>query len=348
MPERIEIPGANSRNIAIFHDEPDDQIIEEIKSHIRATSSPWTWRGHSHTKPPLGAAPQYVEEFDVPAPDSVHKVAPCPCCNPRYPQYKNKGKIAWFPDEAVIRLIGPQCYAKINAAAHGAALVDLRRRQKRRADLATVGIHGPKLKELLAAIDEAMPIAEGIDRFAREFNGAVDNLRLNLWREVKEGRLTISETRRVQYRKPDGSFGERNEEFRSPFATIAGHGIFDRPAQSTSNKLRPLRAGLAAIAERLGNTEPLADEELGRVADGLPKGRAAVSELLAAMAERQKFLTSNAIEVLGQWGQHPSAPIRLGIQRKRESVVIWSGRSAEQKAYVLESAIRPIPEVPKL
>lgn len=357
MSTRIEIPEVNLQNIPIFSEEPVDDLIEEIKQHVRLTSSPHTWRGHSHTKPDKGAFIVYVEEFDVPAPDSVLRVAPCPCCNPHHPQYKNKGKIAWFPHESVIRLIGPQCFAAINAGGHDAALVDLRKRQKRRDELATIALHAPTVEALIAAIDEALPIAEDLDSFMREINRVVDNeLRLHLWREVKEGNLTTSETRRVPFRKADGTSGERKEEFRVPFARMAGHTMIDRSGQMSANKLKPLRSGLSGVAGRLEEVEApdgLGDVERERIADALPKGRAAAIEILAGMADRQRFLTSGAIEALGRWGQHPNAPIRFSIDRKKSEVILSApDRSRMAPAVhvvpIGDSATKPIPEVPEI
>ena len=358
MPTYIEISEANLRNIAIFPDEPDDTLIDEIKGHVRLTASPHTWRGHSHTKPPQGAFPVYVDEFDVPAPDTVPRVAPCPCCNPNHPQYKNKGKIAWFPNEWVIRLIGPQCFKTINGAGHELALIDLRKRQKRRDELATIAHHRHALHPSIDALSEAIAIAEALDDFQREINRVLDSeLHLNLWREVKGGDLNTTETRRVPFRKADGTMGERSEEFRVPFGRIAGYSMIDRSGQMSAGKLGPLRAGLIKIAERLdeaGTAESLTDAERESIAASLVKGRTAAAEVLAGMQDRQLFLTSRAIEELGRWGQHPNAPVRFSITRRKTGEVVLSGirrtwgAPAIHTVYVGYDATKPVPGLPAL
>lgn len=324
MSSCIEIPERNQKNIPIFPVEPDAATIDEIKQHVRSTSSPQTWRGHSHTKPPDGAFPVYIDEFDVPAPDTVHRVAPCPCCNPHHPQYKNKGKIAWFPNENVIRLIGPQCFAAINAAGHEEALIDLRKRKKRRDELATIDLHAPGLHALIDALSEASAIADDLDDFQRELNRVIDSeLQLNLWREVKGGNLSVIETQRIRYRKPDGSIGEKREDSRVPFSTIRGHAMIDRSGQLSTPKLGPLCAGLIKIADRLdeiGSPETLADAEREAMAKALTKARADAIEILARMRERQLFLTTGAIEELDRWAAQPNAPIHFSIGRKRSEV----------------------------
>lgn len=357
MSTQIEIPEANLQNIQIFSDEPHDDLVEEIKQHVRRTSSPHTWRGHSHTKPEKDAFVVYVEEFDVPAPDSVLRVAPCPCCNPFHPQYKNKGKIAWFPHESVIRLIGPQCFAAINAVGHDQALVDLRKRQKRRQVLATISHLAPSLEALITALDDALPIAEDLDSFMREINRVIDNeLQLQLWREVKEGNLTTTETRRVAFQKADGTSGTRGEEFRIPFAKIAGHSMIDHSGQTAATKLAPLRSGLASIRQRLEQVETLDaldDKESEKIAQALAKGRTAATEILSGIEERQRFLTSGAIGILGRWGQHNNSPIRLSIEQRRSEVVIsalsrsWAGR-ATYSIPIGNNALNKIPEIPAI
>ncbi|MER9624021.1 hypothetical protein NKI98_21750 [Mesorhizobium sp. M0222] len=346
MPDRIEILEANLRNIAIFHEEPGEQIIEEVKGHVRATAMPWTWRGHSHTRPPDEAFVVYIEEFDVPAKDTVPRVAPCPCCTPHHPKYKNKGKIAWFPNESVIRLIGPKCFASINAGGHEAAIIDLRKRQKRRSELATVALHGAKLEELVAAIDAAIPIADHLDAFMRDLAGAADQERLNFWRELREGTLTITERRRSLVRKADGRLSERDEEFRSTFASILGHSIFDRSQHGSAGKLRPLRSGLALLVNRVSEADQLGEADLEKVAEALPKARTSALDIFSGLSDRQRFLTSNAIEILAHWGQHPSSPLRFAISRKRSEVTLVGHKP--HVIYIGLDATSPIPPIPEL
>lgn len=355
MSERIEIPAANLQNISVFSEEPNEGLINEIKQHVRATSLPCTWWGHSHTKPDAGAFVVYIEEFDVPAPDTVERVAPCPCCSPHHPKYKNKGKIAWFPDESVIRLIGPKCFAAINAAGHDDALADLRRRQKRRRELDTIARHMPAAEALMATIDEALPIAEDLDIFMQEINRVIDNeLHLHLWREVKEGNLTTSETRKVSFQKADGTIGVRTDEARVLFARISGYAMIDRSGRPLARKLSNVRSGLAMHVSRLAeakSSDDLEDAERERIADAFPKGRIAALEILSAMVDRQRFLTSNAIDVLNQWGQHPKAPVSFSIERRKLDVVLSVPTPYRTGAYpvrVGSSAMKPIPKVPEL
>ncbi|MDI7925243.1 hypothetical protein [Ferirhizobium litorale] len=356
MADYIEIPQANLRNIPIFSDEPNEDLLQEIKQHVRETREPHSWRGHSHTKPEQGALVVYCDEFDVPAPDTVPRVAPCPCCNPHYPQYKNKGKIAWFPDESVIRLIGPQCFKAINEGAHQAALVELRRKQKVRSELATIRRHGPSIDALLKMVDEVSPIAAALDVFLQDLNRALDNeLALPLWRVARGGILSVSEERNVPYRKPDGVIEVRREVVPVHFASIAGYGMFDRSGPiAAQKKLGPLRSGLADISRRLievGVPERLTDAERTDFAEKLPRARVLLAEALSNAREKQEFLTSDAIETLGRWGRHPTAPYRFSMERKRGAVVLSSAsqRSSSPVTVAIGSdAAKALPELPPI
>lgn len=328
LSERIIVPEANLRNIPIFEKDPcnNTALIGEIKQHIQLTSSPHTWRGHSHTKPDKGAFVVYVEEYDVPAPKHVLKVAPCPCCNPHYPKYKNKGKIAWFPNESIIRLIGPDCFVAINAGGHHEALIELRKRQKRRSELETIALHSRNIDALIESLEEALPIAKDLDEFMQEIHRVLDNqMQLNLWREVKGGDLTILETRRVPFQKADGTYGARNEDFKVFYRRIQGHSMIDGTGQSSATKLKHLRSGLVAMGDVLKKTDELdslSDLDRRRMADALPKGRIQAAEILLGMVERQRFLTTDAVPSLNDWAQQPTAPIPFSMQRRKCDVVI--------------------------
>jgi hypothetical protein len=74
-----------------------------------------------HTRPPQGVDVVYCGEFDLPkshaGPKNRHRWAACPCCHPETAWYWKGGKIAWFPEEHVIRMIGGDCFSKITKRA---------------------------------------------------------------------------------------------------------------------------------------------------------------------------------------------------------------------------------------
>jgi hypothetical protein len=321
LSNQIEIPTKNLSNIAEFPEEPGPDLIYEIREHVRNTGRPETWRGHSHTKPDKGTLVVYCDEFNVPAPDSIDRVAPCPCCNPNTPQYKNRGKIAWFPGEAVIRLIGPQCFKSINEAGHKNALIELLKKQKARAEVATIALHAAQISVMLTAANQVAPIANALDDLRDQLQRVLDHdLGIPLWREVKGGELQTSELLLTPVRRLDGSIKRVDREIFRPYARIQGYGMIDRSSPiSAQAKITALCKGLLAIQHRLeevGGPSRLDEHQRSKFADMLPRARTQLLTVLAGTLSKQTFLTTDAIEVLDAWGRHPNAPYYFRLERK--------------------------------
>jgi hypothetical protein len=57
MPEfPVDIPYTARQAKADYPTRPSDDLVREIKQFIGKTGTPHLWRGHTHTKPPQGAA----------------------------------------------------------------------------------------------------------------------------------------------------------------------------------------------------------------------------------------------------------------------------------------------------
>ncbi|WP_147412775.1 hypothetical protein [Rhizobium sp. AG855] len=356
MNGQIDIPQQNLINIPLFDSEPDEALLAEIKQHIRETQRPHTWRGHSHTKPPQGAFVVYCDEFNVAAPDTVERVAPCPCCNPFHPQYKNSGKVAWFPDEKVIRLIGPLCFKRINATGHESALVELRKKMKARRELEVIKAHIPTIQAVIDSIDALVPIGEALDEFRDDFNRALDHdLNLPFFRAARMGVLTVAERTIVPVVRADGSVGQRVEERPTAFATVVGYSMYDRSGPVAAKKrLAPLRSALVEIAARLsasGDLEKLSEAERVRFAESLPASRDKLAEVLEDAGAKQSFLTSGTIDTLAQWGRHPHALHQFSIQRKRNVIIMSSSRQRSEGHVTIRvppEALAHLPSLPAI
>jgi hypothetical protein len=79
-----------------------------------------TWSGHTHTRPEDGARVKYIARFELPEKYQRKKqFLVCPICRPNSRNFgRRDGYIAWFPDEWLIRLIGPDCFAEIDKQGH--------------------------------------------------------------------------------------------------------------------------------------------------------------------------------------------------------------------------------------
>ncbi|MBC2886489.1 hypothetical protein H7Q97_13925 [Ochrobactrum sp. CM-21-5] len=349
MTHRVEVPAANLRNIDQFEIEPSAAIVSEIKQHIKDTADPCSWWGHSHTAPPPKAFVVYLDDFDVPAPKGVRAVAPCPCCSPFHAKYKNGGKIAWFPHEKVIRLIGPYCFAAINAEGHEGAMRDLKRRKKIRSELDIITGYLPRIGAMIKAMEETIPIAYDLDALMFDLNKAFDeHFRIRIARHVLDGILRISKTMDVPFLKPDGEIGKRKEETFETVARIQGHAMIDRTGKATAQKLEKMRVGLKVIADRLesiASVSDLSDVERQRFAVKLPECRGHLSQILEELSRRQLFLTTEDLEKLDEWGRHNGSPVSIEWMRQKNQLLMRT-RYGSDLAHVIaigSQATTPLP-----
>ena len=96
--------------------------------------------------------------------DNGDRWAPCPCCHLHYPKYYKNGMIAWFPDQGLIRMLGPQCFRKLNPEGHDfLALAQYRKEQRIRRDIAFLLGHLHLLPEAMRAVVRGIEIAQAVD-----------------------------------------------------------------------------------------------------------------------------------------------------------------------------------------
>lgn len=178
---------------------------------------------------------------------------------------------------------------------------------------------------------------------------------LPLWCIVRGGQLSVSEERNVPRRRPDGTIEMRRELASVHFVNVAGYGMFDRSgAIAAQRKLPPLRSSLADIKRRLsevGGPEGLTDAERADFAEKLPKARTLLTDILYNAKGKQVFLTSDAIDTLGRWGQHPTAPHRFSMERRGGVLSISAAgqrRSSRANIRIGSEACSRLPELPPI
>jgi hypothetical protein len=177
-----------------YRDRPAaEAVLREIKDHIKKTGEPHTWRHHTHSKPVQNARIVYIGTFDLPkshqAPD---RHAPCPCCSPRAPKYSRKGMIAWFPDEHVIRMIGPECFQTLNPDGHWEAVETFDREEgaRRTIDYLVGNLH--LSGKSIEVLQNALPTLTAIDEVHATLRSRLtDIVRVDLWRHVGRGSLKV-------------------------------------------------------------------------------------------------------------------------------------------------------------
>lgn len=194
----IKVPESSRTPKPIFSTRPSLETIVSIKQLIRETREPWTDPNHTHTKPPKDSRPVYLGEFDLPR----GYLTPCPCCSPNNFKF-GAGKIAWFPDEHVLRLIGPQCFRTLNIELHEAALAEWEKEKKETQARDYLLERRDLVEEWLAAADEIVAMSRAADRFFPALKDLFERrVGVPLYDATREGYMNIW-VERSEFRQND-------------------------------------------------------------------------------------------------------------------------------------------------
>ena len=190
----IDVPPSSREIKAWFWSEPSQAVKDEILEHIRAAGLPHLCKYHTHTKPPVGSKPMYIAEFTLPEKLSrVGTFAACPCCTPESAKYYKGGKIAWFPEEGVIRLLGPDCFAALNPEWHAREVKELARRKNDQAVLDALISNFDALKRAQKENQKHLRNAEAFDVFSTHLRQAFyEKIAISIWPEIRNsGQLQV-------------------------------------------------------------------------------------------------------------------------------------------------------------
>lgn len=338
--EPIEIP-ASARDVkALFWAFPSRDLAREIKDHIREGGEPFTWRGHTHTKPPPNSLPIYIDEFELPK----GRLAPCPCCTPVHGKFRD-GKIAWFPTEGVIRLIGPHCFRSLDKAHHEAELAAMAQRRKAAADEEFLLQRAGDVPGVIVALkDDLGPIARAADRLHRDVQAVIGRHRLRLWDYARSGTLSVE--------------SEEEQDGRTqlvPFATVAGLPFLDPKRRSTAEAVQEavmLFSQMALGPQWRDRVLRMTEEHRSEAVRLLSRAGQRAVAAYDAVAELKAFLSPVTIGTLASWGSHERCPTSIFVDREEMRLLIGPSQQravritipGELERVVIRPASRLIPE----
>jgi hypothetical protein len=345
----IEIPDESRRVKECEY--PDEREVAAIWAFIKRTGAPHLYPNHTHTKPPKGSLPVYVEEFTLPKEfRSLERRAPCPCCTDRFPKYWKNGKIAYFPDERVLRLMGPECFATLDAGGHHAALNQLRALRKKRNDIRYLNQNVHLLPILAYTLGEWMPILSSIDEARRALRDRLTLLKLPLWSKVRDGVLHVTRARRENFRKSDGTSGERTVHDLQVYGPLNGFMFFSPSA-------KPLAKRLEILQHRLNNRgrvptqleiETMDAKYRHEYAILLQQAITRMRDVLAEATDVRRALSREAMATLNGWSRDPGADFPIHIDADQDAIYI--GRSDHNRLRIpvdfwFWKALKPLPEL---
>lgn len=284
-----------------FDDRPDAATVQEIKDFIARTGEPHMWRGHTHTRPEKGTRIEYLEEYDLP--ESHHskaKWAPCPCCSPRRPKYHKGGKIGWFPDEGLIRNMGPDCFETFDKEGHARAVAQLRKEQDlaKANHLLLTNMH--KAPEAIRVYENALPIVKAVDELRKTLRRELPLvLNAGLWEHIRGGKLKIRKQ----------GFAELQD-----YATIDGYNMLDPNESQQAHLLKQSIDELRQMDLGLDYRDRIASmslEERRQTARALGRAINRAKEVLNQIEDIRPFVSTTTIATLRNWGFQDGCPIRI-------------------------------------
>lgn len=350
--EEIDIPPEAYEPKPWFKDRPGMAIVREIKEFVAKTGKPYLWRGHTHTKPPEGAPVEYRGEFDLPAsckPQS--KWSPCPCCAPRHPKYRDGGKIAWFPDEAVIRLIGPDCFRTLNPEGHELALAGLRAEQQREKDTNYLLGNLPLASEAKRAVELAVPAGVALDNFRTDLTTKLKStLRLDLWKHLRDGQLRVRATRTEMRRGRDGSERMVEVEHLDTFSGIDGYRLLDPKLKRFKTRLETTAKNLQSIcfADPEAAVHEMSDPQRRETAQALGRNFDKARRTFDELEEARLFLSPATVAALRGWGAHTGCPIAFYAERSGNNFYFGARKDEKLRVEIDPAFYTVLPYLPRI
>jgi hypothetical protein len=324
MADEFDIPDEARAVKPWFSDHPRE-IVPEIREWIRGGNWPHLWRGHTHTQPPADAYPLYVGEFDL-----AHKLlnsgrfAPCPCCSPKHAKYGRGGKVAWFPAEKVIRLIGPRCFASLNADGHAQAEATFRREKRAAEDTAYLLANLDKVGPTIYVFEELVGLAEAIDQLRLRMASDARTAVQSVWQHSRGGLLYTVVSREEVRRLPNGDHQTVKMEDLNRYAEVAGAKLFDPQPKPllprVSAALRKLKDLEIVYVTR--DLEAMDDHQKNSLAKRLGRAMRDAADLRDELVEIKLGYSPQTLATLRTWGQRSDAPTRFYIRRHNGRLAI--------------------------
>jgi hypothetical protein len=313
---------------AHYSHRPSETVIQEILDFIRETQAPHLWRGHTHTKPPRNARVVYLGEFEL----TEVTAAPCPCCSPNHAKYFTSGRIGWFMEEKVIRLMGWQCFRTLSPEAHDAAEERYQAEKQRKADENFILTNLDKVHAGIRAIESNLKVATALELFTKKLHSIVhDTYDMKLSRHMHDGELRVAER---------GGFRR--------YATIHGYLILREPRKPLAAQLTHARTALERLDERvlIGHVELLTDAECSRACNIISKEFADARAVVDTIEDLRRFAAVSTASTLRNWGKQRGCPCQ--IYARRDGGVFKIGKTEDRCQSIVvpmffESALAQIP-----
>lgn len=334
MPDEIHIPAEALEPKPWWPDLPNEELIKEIVKFIAKTGRPHLWAGQTYTRPPGNATIIYLAEFDLPKSHCENRElwAPCPCCTPFHPKYCKGGKIAYFPEERVIRIIGPDCFGHINEHGHVQAMRNFHADVQRKKDIAYLLDNLGIVPELIGVIEHAVPAAEALDELRVAVRQAFDqHFQVRMWDHVRDGVLRVRRFHAALDTRSAGDDIERETELVEVYGTIAGYSMLKPHAQRCGLRLKTCMQALRPIdfgSEFRARVQEMSDADRHHTSDFLGRAIRTAVTVFEEIHDVRQFTTPVTIATLNGWSRSEGSPLRFQVAF--EGTSFYLGRDEDQ------------------
>jgi hypothetical protein len=243
--------------------------------------------------------------------------------------------IAWFPEESVIRLVGPHCFRALDPEAHKTAKENYEREKAIKKDHDFLLGKIDKLPEVLRLARKAVDVAKAVEVFHRSLHQRFRTFDLDLWRLASDGGLPVRvQSKEFRHRRSGGTDLVETERYEVRYR-LRGFKMLDASPKSLS---RPLEKCISAIeAYDFGKdwryrVEAMTVEERHAAVAIIGKGTQKISLILRDVADLRQFATPLAINTLKSWAEDEWCPTRVHFRINENR--IWVGKYSHSALFV--------------
>lgn len=280
-------------------------------------------------------------------------LAPCPCCHLHYPKYGKNGKIAYFPNEQVVRMLGPDCFARLNPEEHERANTVFQAEKRRTRSLQYLGSQLHKVPILIEAIKANFAIAQAVDDFQLDLLLRLDKcLNTQMWSHVRDnGQLKVFSNQSVTRKKADGTEETFEQQTLVSFSVpLIGYQIIERKPRSFAKRLKSAVTKLEKVdfVEASGRLNELNDEDLERATKSFSSGYRIAKSSLDMLQDFQRFLGAMNLAVLKGWNSHEGCPIRIFIDLDGHNLTVGRSENNRQRFTVAPEYFHVLKQLPSV
>lgn len=316
--------------------ESAEAALPAIMAHITTTGQTHTCFCHTHTKPPENAPVVYLHEFAIPEKfRKAKRFCPCPCCWPEFGKF-GQGRVGWFPEERIIRIIGEDCFDALNPEGHRLAVTQFEREREWKRHTEFLLSNGCKLSDVQDVITQAYFVAKVLEQFHEVLHDRLRLVRLNLWPYVRRnGELTINVPEKEFRRHSNGEIYTHEVHGTKIYAVLPGYKMLDPNLSRLSDTLRNISDRLRPFSygdmwdERIAN---MGDEEKRSTAETLSRQVRNAKNAIAETRRVQRFVEKVSINTLRGWGADQGCPIPYNYAH--HGTYISFGRSDAERVNV--------------